>query len=190
MGDRDLYQACTGVDVVYLILPGTLGEDTVAMFDNFLQAMKATGVKHVVYLSAMDAAPAAYKLVQTHEENERLLRESGIAFTFLHPSWFHENNVRYHAESIKHTGAFRTSAGDGVWTSVAVQDIAAAAALVLSDPAKHAGQTYTLTADAVTDPMIADMVSKVTGQKVNDSHTHLKFAKLTRKDNYAFQFRG
>ena len=76
------------------------------------------------------------------------------------------DQVMFHAEEIKQTGEFKTSAGNGVWTSVAVHDIAAAAAVVLSDPSKHAGHIYTLTTDAVTDGMVAEMISKVIGRKV------------------------
>lgn len=162
-------QACTGVDVVYLILPTLVGDAEAVLFNNFVQAAKDKNVKHVVYLSAVDAVPpenATFKPIHNHGKNEQQLRRSGIPFTALRPTWFHENQVSYHGEEIKHTGEFKSSAGDGVWTSVAVQDIAAAAAAVLSDPGKHAGHIYTLTTDAVTDGMVAEKISQVTGQKV------------------------
>jgi len=166
---ESMTKACTGADFVYLILPTLKGDAEITMFRNFLQAAPSTGVKHIVYLSGIDAVPAdnaAFKPIHNHYVHEQQLLTSGITFTSLRPAWFHENQVAYHGMEIKHTGEFKTSTGDAVWTSVAVQDIAAAAVVVLSDPDAHAGKIYTLTTDAVTDGMIAAIISKVTGQKV------------------------
>lgn len=159
---ESMTQACTGADYVYLILPTLVMDAEIVMFRNFLQAAKATGIKHVVYLSGVDAVPedAPFKPVHNHYEHEQQLLKSGIPFTSLRPAWFHENQVMYHSDAIKYTGEFKTSAGDGVWTSVAVRDIAAVAVVVLSDPEKHVGKIYTLTTEAVTDGMVAEKVSE------------------------------
>lgn len=166
---ESMTQACKGVDYVYLVLPTLVGTAEITMFQTFKKAALETGVKHIVYLSGIDAVPpdnALFKPVHNHYVHEQELLTSGIPFTSVRPSWFHENQVMYHGDEIKYTGEFKSSAGDGVWTSVAVQDIAGAAAAVLSDPDAHAGKIYTLTADAVTDAKVAELVSKATGQKV------------------------
>ena len=96
--DQSLLQACTGVDVVYLILPTLVGDAETVMFNNFVQAAKDKNVKHVVYLSAVDAVPedhAAFKPIHIHGENEQKLRRSGIPFVALRPAWFHENQVQF-----------------------------------------------------------------------------------------------
>jgi NAD(P)H dehydrogenase (quinone) len=164
-------QACAGADIVYLILPTLVGDMETIMFRNFLQAATAPGssVRHIVYLSAVDAADpaqAGFQPIHSHYKHEQALKRSGVPFTSLRPAWFHENQVMYHAQSVRRAGEFRTSAGDGVWTSVAVRDIAAAAAAVISNPEPHTGKIYTLTTEAVTDKMIAEKISKVTGQSV------------------------
>jgi NAD(P)H dehydrogenase (quinone) len=163
--------ASAGVDLVYLILPSMVGDTEEVMFRNFLSAATAAGssIKHVVYLSAIDAvdpAEAGFKPVHDHYEHEQVLKSSGVSFTSLRPGWFYENQVTYNSQSIRTTGEFKTSAGDGVWTTVAIRDIAAAAVAVLSNPGPHAGKIYTLTTEAVTDSVVAEKVSKVTGQKV------------------------
>ncbi|KAG0586871.1 hypothetical protein KC19_2G123600 [Ceratodon purpureus] len=168
---ESMSKACAGVDVVYLILPTGVGELETIMFRNFLQAATAPGssITHIVYLSAVDAADqkvVGYQPIHYHFQHEQLLKSSGIPSTILRPAWFHENQVNYHAQSIRTTGEFRTSAGDGVWTTIAIRDIAAAAAAVIDNPHLHAGKLYTLTTEAVTDDMVAGKISKVTGQKV------------------------
>ncbi|KAG0626437.1 hypothetical protein M758_2G126000 [Ceratodon purpureus] len=165
-------QACTGVDFVYMILPSLAQGAEVTMFENFLQAAKATGVKHVVYMSSMDADPSkGFKAFHSNYEREQALLGSGIAATILRPTWFHENAVMYCAESVRQSGEFRSSAGDGVWTCVAIRDIAAAAVAVLSDPKAHAGEVYTLTTEAVTEKELAEKIGKVAGKKV--THVNL-----------------
>lgn len=168
---ESMSKACAGVDIVYLILPTLVGELETIMFRNFLQAATAPGssIKHIVYLSAINAADrtlVGYQPIHYHYEHEQLLKGSGIPLTILRPAWFHENQVTYHAQSIRTTGEFYTSAGDGVWTTVAIRDIAAAAVAVINNPHLHAGKIYTLTTEAVTDYMVAEKISKVTGQKV------------------------
>lgn len=162
-------QACRGVDYVYPIIPVLAREAEATIFQNFLRAAHTTGVKHLLYLSSIEAMPedtALYKPVHNHYEHEQQLLASGIPFTALRPGWFYENELSHHAAEIKHTGEFKTSAGDGVYASVAVQDVAAAAVVVLNQPGSHAGKIYPLTTDAISDATVAETVSKVTGQKV------------------------
>jgi uncharacterized protein YbjT (DUF2867 family) len=166
---ESMAQASAGVDLVYLILPALVGDVEDVMFRNFLSAATGSSVKHVVYLSAIDAvdpAETGFKPIHGHYEHEHVLKRSGVPFTSLRPGSFYENQVVNNAPSIRATGEFKTSAGDGVWTTVAVRDIAAAAVAVLSNPGAHTGKIYTLTTEAVTDSVVAEKVSTVTGQKV------------------------
>lgn len=168
---ESMKEACTGVDMAYLVLPSLVQGAEVILFENFLQAAKATGVKHVVFMSSLDAEPSTdYTPFQPNHEREQALLGSGIATTILRPTWFHENVVA-NAESVRRTGEFHSSAGDGVWTSVAVRDIAAAAVAVLSDPEAHAGKVYSLTTEAVTEKQVAEKIGKVAGKKV--THVNL-----------------
>jgi uncharacterized protein YbjT (DUF2867 family) len=48
----------------------------------------------------------------------------------------------------------RVRAGDGVYTSVAIADISAAAVAALTEPEKHVRQTYTLTGESVTEKQV------------------------------------
>jgi uncharacterized protein YbjT (DUF2867 family) len=100
-----------------------------------------------------------------------LVSESGIPFTILRPAWFHENVATYDGETIKNQGVFWSSAGDGVFTSVAIADIAAVAVAAFTEPEKHVGQTYTLTGESVTEKQVAETISKIIGKPV--THVNL-----------------
>lgn len=159
--------AFAGVDVAYIILPSIGDRAQRALFQTYLQAAKESNVKHIVYLSSIAAEVAEMpRKLLSHRANEQALRESGIAYTFLRPTWFHENATMWLAPSIKNTGEFRNSAGDGVWTSIAVADIAAVAAAVITHPEKHANKAYRLEEEAITEALLAEKISKAIGKKV------------------------
>ncbi|CAK9218683.1 unnamed protein product [Sphagnum troendelagicum] len=106
------------------------------------------------------------KSYHRHKEYEQMVFDSEIPYTILRPTWFHENVVNYHATSVKKEGVFRTSAGDGVYTSVAIADIAAVVVEVLTNPEQHVGKIYTLTGKALSEKQVAQILSKVIGKEV------------------------
>jgi uncharacterized protein YbjT (DUF2867 family) len=151
------------VDGVFIVVPFLAGGVEDILIENYLKAAKETGTKHIVYLSAIDAD---VKSAHNHKKHEQLVSESGIPFTILRATSFHENAVSYKAETIKSQGVFLSSAGDGVYTSVAIDDIAAVAVAALTEPEKHVGQTYALTGESVTEKQVAETISKIIGKPV------------------------
>ncbi len=157
------FAAFNGVDGVFIVVPFLAGGVEDILIENYLKAAKETGTKHIVYLSAIDAD---VKSAHNHKKHEQLVSESGIPFTILRATSFHENAVSYKAETIKSQGVFLSSAGDGVYTSVAIDDIAAVAVAALTEPEKHVGQTYALTGESVTEKQVAETISKIIGKPV------------------------
>ncbi len=162
------FAAFSGVHGVFIVLPYLAGGDEDILIENYLKAAKETGTKHIVYLSAIDAD---VKTSHNHKKYEQLVSETGIPFTILRPAWFHENVATYDGETIKKQGVFWSSAGDGVFTSVAIADIAAVAVAAFTEPEKHVGQTYTLTGESVTEKQVAETISKIIGKPV--THVNL-----------------
>lgn len=166
---ESMRSALQGVSSVYFIYPALVGSAGDMLVANLFQAAKETPtLAHIVYLSSMRAAPHKedFELAHKHYLNEQQLIHSGIPFTILGPTYFHENLVDYFADSIRRTGEYQTSAGNGVWTSIAICDVASVAAAAIANPGEHAGKTYELREEAVTHPMVAEMISKVVGKKV------------------------
>ena len=110
-----------------------------------------------------------------------------VPFTILRPAWYHEHTIVQHAQSVKRTGKFYSSAGDGVWTSVAISDIAAVAVAVLKNPEKHTNKTYTLTEEALTDGQLAEKIGRVIGWSGSVQHMNLTPEEHTKyiKAHYA-----
>jgi uncharacterized protein YbjT (DUF2867 family) len=160
---QSIIEAFKNVDGIYIVLPALIQNAEHVLIENYIKAAKETNVKHIVYLSAVDVDVKSY---HRHKEYEQMVFDSEIPYTILRPTWFHENVVTYHATSVKKEGVFRTSAGDGVYTSVAIADIAAVVVEVLTNPEQHVGKIYTLTGEALSEKQVAQSLSKVIGKEV------------------------
>jgi uncharacterized protein YbjT (DUF2867 family) len=112
-----------------------------------IAAAARAGVEHVVLVSSIT--------IQTHPhfpeaaENlavERLLQDSGMAWTILRPTQFASNTLWW-ADSIREHGSVRLPYPDIGLPAIHPADIASVAAVCLTQPG-HAGQVYALTGPA------------------------------------------
>ena len=110
---------------------------------NFITAAKAAGVKHLVKFSAMGANPASTaRFLRIHGQAEEQIRASGMAFTFLRPTFFFQNLLGLAAMAKQ--GYIYQPAADGRSAFVDVRDIATVAVKVLTERG-HEGKAYDLT---------------------------------------------
>jgi len=154
-----LAAAVRGVDAVFSATPYELLPDAERAL---IDAAKAGGVERCVKLSAMgvDADPNS-----PHMLAERALKESGLAWTVLRPTFFMQNYATMVAASVR-AGAIYEAAADGASSFVDLRDIAAVAVAALTKPG-HAGKTYTLTGPAaLTRAEVAAALSRAIGRKV------------------------
>lgn len=160
-----LKTAFAGVDTLFLLLP--LVPNKLQLAANAVAAAKAAGVKHIVRSSGAGAdAQSPVSLGRLQGQIDELIIASGMPYTLLRPVGFMQNWVNFHAAQVK-AGTFHAPLGDGAQSMVDVRDIAEAAAVVLADPAAHAGRAYTLTGDeALTTAQVVGVLSAVTGREI------------------------
>ncbi|MCA6226606.1 NmrA family NAD(P)-binding protein [Phenylobacterium sp.] len=160
-----LRRAFEGVDTLFLLFP--LVPEMPRMAANAVAAAKAAGVRHIVRSSgagADAASPAA--IAKVHGEIDALIRNSGIPFTLLLPTSFMQNLVNFYGAAIR-DGALYAPRGDGATAVIDVRDIADVAVEVLTDPAAHAGQSYTLTGpEDLTDAQMVSAIARQIGRDV------------------------
>lgn len=168
-----LAAALDGCEQLFLLAPS--GQDQLAGDVAAIDAARAAGTTHVVKLSTLDANPAsAVPWARDHGRAEAHLRRSGLRWSTLNPGAYMKNLLT-EAGAVRR-GLLPQTSGHGATTWVDTPDIAAAAAVVLTDPARHGGtgddgNRYVLTGTPATSyPQIAEMMSEVLGQRVRYVH--------------------
>jgi uncharacterized protein YbjT (DUF2867 family) len=121
-------------------------------------------------VSQMDLTSTAESNHQRlHWLAEHVLNWSGLPVTHIRPTVFMEHPFfsMLAPASIQRDGTIRLPFGDGRTSPVATRDVADVVALVLADPAPHAGRVYELTGAACRDmTAIAAEFSDLLGRPV------------------------
>ena len=165
--------ALEGVDVLFMV-SAPESEDRLAKHLAFVDAAAASGVRHIVYLSFMNAAPdATFTLARTHFHTEERIKASGMTYTFLRDSFYAD----FFAELPDEEGRILGPAGDGRVGVVARED-----AGVLADPGRYENQTLDVTGpEALTLDEIATILTRVQGRPVTYVRETVEEAYESRK---------
>ena len=157
-----LLAALEGIDRVFLV--GPAAANLVELERSAMDDIRRSAVRHVVKLSAMGPREAIFPGM--HRQSEDIIRESGIAFTFLRPNGFMQNLVTYNAGTIREQSAFYGCQGEGHVSLIDLRDIAAVAVKTLTEEG-HEGKTYTLTGpEAITNMRVAELLSAALGREI------------------------
>jgi uncharacterized protein YbjT (DUF2867 family) len=162
-----LAQAFAGVDAAFVVLGGA-GDKLAELEKNAFTAAKSAGTKHVVLISSAGASiDSDMSISRMHGEAEAALAASGLAYTFLRPTSFMQNQLGS-ARTVKAEGKIFGAMGTGKVPHVDVADIAACAAAVLANPAPHAGKSYVLTGpQALSMDEVAAAIGDACGKSVS-----------------------
>jgi uncharacterized protein YbjT (DUF2867 family) len=120
--------------------------------------------------AAMAAGVAHRGMGQKHFDSkwiiEQHIQSLGNAYTILRPVAFYENFNWQRVNILNGTFEGMGLRPEKERQLIAVEDIAAFAAIAFADPKKFAGRTIELAGDALTDMQIADTFAKVIGRPV------------------------
>lgn len=158
--------ALAGVERVFLLTPFV--EDPEPAARAFIDASIRSGVKFLVKLSAAGVSEdAPLEGMRQHARVEKAVAASGIPYAILRPTFFMDNVFTFQREPVLGLGAFHGASGRQPVAYVSSRDVGEVAALVLSEPKRHAGLTYELTGGAgVRDTEVAESLSKVLGRPI------------------------
>jgi NAD(P)H dehydrogenase (quinone) len=160
---EEMRAALEGADVMFLV-PAHESRDRLAVHRAAVDAAVAAGVRRIVYLSFLDAAPdSTFTFGRDHFHTEELIRGSGVPeWTFLRMSMYADFIPLMAGDD----GVIRGPADGGRVSVVTRDDIARAAAVVLTSDG-HAGALYDMTGpEALTMAEMAAQISEVTGRRV------------------------
>ncbi len=133
---------------------------------------KKNGVRHIVKLSVFgaDAEPGII-IGRLHRQEEKIIEESGITYTFLRSSAFMQNFVNYYGYTIKAQNAIYLPAGEGKVSFVDVRDVAAVAAKLLTKNngrTQHENKAYVVTgSEALSYSQVAEIIFKEISRKIS-----------------------
>lgn len=154
--------ALNGVEHIFLMRPPNLAHPETDMLP-FLQAAKKNGIKKIVFISLLGVEKNP---VVPHRKIENMIKELGITYVFLRPSFFMQNLNSNHKEEIKERSELFIPAGKSKTSFIDTRDIAKAAAITLVEET-YRNQSITLTGKYAIDYYkVADTMSKVLDRKI------------------------
>jgi uncharacterized protein YbjT (DUF2867 family) len=173
---EEMTAALEGIRTLFLI-PAHETADRVEQHKTAVDAAVDAGVRHLVYLSYVDASIAStFTLGRQHGATEDHIRASGVPHTFLRMNLYSDFIPLMAGED----GVIRGPAGDGRLAAVRRSDIAEAAAAVLAGEG-HEGETYDLTGpEAFTLAEAAETISRLTGRDTCFHHETVEEAYASR----------
>lgn len=156
--------ALEGVDRVFLLTP--THPEMVQWEQNIVHAATAARVQRIVKISTIGADPESDgRFARWQGRCEELLKTSEIPAVTLRSS-YHMTNVLFSAESVREAGKLFAPVGDAKIAMIDRRDLAAVAALTLTEDG-HDGRTYTLTGPtALTYHDVAAQLTQALGGTV------------------------
>ncbi|CAN7363527.1 SDR family oxidoreductase [Neorhizobium tomejilense] len=166
--EAGLIKAFTGVDRLLIISTDELATPgkRITQHRNAVSAAKKAGVKHIVYTSMPNPDKSLVTFAPDHLGTEEAIKASGVAYTILRNSWYHDNYLMSMPHNLQ-VGKWYTSVGAGKITTISRDDCARAAAGALANP-PAGSRTLTLTgAESLTANEIAARASTATGKPLD-----------------------
>lgn len=159
-----LKAALDGVRKVFLL--SSAGPSVVELQNNFVDAAKRIGDLHIVKLSTVGADEHSKTFgLRWHSQVELHIEQSGLPYTFLHPTFFMQN-LLWMAPTIQTQGILAFPFQDTRVAIVDTRDIAAVAAVTLLRSG-HADKTYMITGpESLSFDEIAKKLSNAIGKSV------------------------
>lgn len=143
---------------------------------NVAQAARDAGVKHIAYTGFAFAEESTLPLANVHLASEYAIRSTNIPYTFLRNALYAEVFVNPGLAASVASGELVTNAGTGKLNAVSRNDLALAAATVLTENG-HENKTYNLVnPQPWSFDELAQVLTDVSGKKVE--HRSVSFEEM------------
>lgn len=167
--DRTTWDATlAGVSTLFLLFPLPHPRTARTWMIPFVEAAKAAGAKHIIYVSVPTAGDTKFV---PHYAVERAIEASGVPYTFLRAAYFSQNLIRditTHAVDIAANDEILIPAGRGKTSFVDSRDVAEVAVAVMRDPPAHAGRAYMLSGPEALDfHQVAAIFTEALGRPIS-----------------------
>ena len=159
-----LPRALSGIDKAFLVMPND--EEQMTLEKQFTDAAATAGVQHLVYLSSLESVPESKNpITQNHVAVQNHIRESGMGWTIIRPTFFNQNFETY-APRIREARQIVMPAGHGTVSATDLRDVGEVIREVLTKSG-HENKSYDLTGpELLTFAEIAEKFTKVLGTAI------------------------
>ncbi|MFD1417633.1 SDR family oxidoreductase [Companilactobacillus keshanensis] len=159
---NDLVEALKGIDKLLFISSVPGGEiPRETQHRNVVEAAKESGINYIAYTSFAKADNAKSALSSDHKATEKMIKESGIKYSFLRNAWYLENEMSYLKAGAAGQDAVY-AAGEGKIGFALEREYAVGAAKVME--LDNAKDVYEFAGKPVTYAELGQAVKKVTGK--------------------------
>jgi len=161
-----LTAAMSGVEKVFLL--SSPHRDCVQWHTNAIDAARQTGVRLLVRSSILGADEhSEAEFIDAHTQIDAYLQSTDLPHVILRPNLFLQNVPESNIPAIGPDGAMYVDAGDARISMVDTRDVAAVAAVELTEPG-HAGNAYEVTGpEALSYADVAAALSAALGREVH-----------------------
>lgn len=131
--------ALINCDQIFLMYPPQVKLEN---FQAFINSLKFSSIKHIVYLSVKDVS---YLPFIPHYKNEKLIQRTGIPFTFIRAGYFMQNLNLFLKDDIIQNHKIIVPAGKGKTGFTDIRDVANSVVFSLENHTVVHNQAYTIT---------------------------------------------
>jgi len=164
--EASLVTAMAGIEKVFLL--SSPHQDAVTWHRNAIDAARRTDVQLLVRSSILGAdrnTPAEF--IGAHTSCDRYLEESGLPHVIVRPNLFLQNIPQSTIPAIDGAGNFYADAGPSRISMVDTRDVAAVAAVILTEPG-HTGASYDITGpEALSYGDVAAKLTSALGRQIS-----------------------
>ncbi len=159
-----LDNALQGIEKAFLLTNSSEQAEYLQL--NFVDAAHKAGVKHIVKLSQFAASEdSPVRFLRYHAKVENRIKELGMDYTFLRPNLYMQGLIAFR-DFIRNEGRFYAPVGHAAISIVDVRNIAAIAAIALSEPG-HENRIYNITGkESITHYQMADTISRILKKQI------------------------
>ena len=152
--------AIKDIDIIFLLRPPQIA-NVKNVFKPLIEFFTSVGIKHIVFLSVQGAENLP---IIPHYKIEKLLRESGIPYTFIRPGYFMQNLTTTLRNDIER-GEIYLPSKKAKFNWVDGADIGRAIATILEAPQNHRDKAYVITGhEQLGFKVVAETLARVTGK--------------------------
>lgn len=176
-------RALTGIDRIFLLRPPHIS-NVEKYFRPLISAIRKHGINEILFLSVQGAELSK---VIPHNKIERLIRDSGMDYVFLRPSYFMQNLTTTLMNDIKTKRSIILPAGQAKFNWIDIENIGEAGAILLDRFGEYKNTAYEITGlENESFSRVAALINESTSDRINYRHVNpLTFWRIKKSEGMA-----